>query len=191
MADDNTPGNGLLYALLGALCVVVVGAGYYIYRNNQDLPPVSQALPPVAPAPQQAAPTGHSADQIDQARSAIVDARRKATRGDFAGAERALQGADRVVPGFAETAAARREIAEARTTRGEPRRDRSEPRRDATHIATLVDTARAAIARRDYDAADHALDEAERIDAQDPAVVRTRNELLEAAARPGPRDQHR
>lgn len=184
MADDTGgPGNGLLYALLGALCVVVVGGGFYIYRSNQDLPSVSQALPPVAPTRQQAAPEGHSASQIAEARSAITDARRMATRGDFTGAEMALQGADRVVPGFAETADARREIAKQRTARGDARRDRTERRQDATSIATLVDTARAAIARRDYDAADRALDEAERIDGEDPAVVRTRNELLEAAAR--------
>ena len=190
MADDtHGPGNGLLYALLGALCVVVVGGGYYIYRSNQDLPSVSQALPPLAPSSQQAAPTGHSASQIAQARSAIADARRMAARGDFVGAEMALQGADRVVPGFAETATARRDIADLRTTRGDTRRDRPEPRRDATRIATLVETARAAIARREYDAADRALDEAERIDAQDPAVLRTRDELLEAEARVGPRER--
>ena len=111
-----------------------------------------------------------------------------AARGDFTGAETALQGADRTVPGLAETAAARREIADLRTTRGEDRRDRGDRRQDATRIATLVETARAAIARRDYGAADRALDEAERIDARDPAVVRTRNELLEASARPGRRD---
>ena len=201
MADDTRgPGNGLLYALLGALCVVVAGGGYYIYLNNQDLPSVSQAAPPAAPAatpapaprrlrPQQAAPAGPSASQLAQARAAIADARRMAARGDFTGAEMALQGADRSVPGLAETAAARREIADLRTTRGDGRRDRADRRQDATRIATLVDTARAAIARRDYGAADRALDEAERIDARDPAVVRTRNELLEAAARPGRRDE--
>ena len=190
MADDtHGPGNGLLYALLGALCVVVVGGGYYIYRSNRDQPWVSQTLRPRAPSTQQAAPTGHSASQIAQARSAIADARRMAARGDFVGAEMALQGADRVVPGFAETATARRDIADLRTTRGDTRRDRPEPRRDATRIATLVETARAAIARREYDAADRALDEAERIDAQDPAVLRTRDELLEAEARVGPRER--
>ena len=190
MADDpRGPGNGLLYALLGALCVVVAGGGYYIYRNNQDLPSIPQVVQQPVPAPEQAAPTGHPASQVDQARSAIADARRMAARGDFRGAETALQGADRIVPGFAETATARREIADLRTTRGDARRDRADQRRDATHIATLVEAARTAIARRDYDAADRALDEAERIDAQDPAVVRTRNELLEAAARPGRRDQ--
>ena len=202
MADDTRgPGNGLLYALLGALCVVVAGGGYYIYLNNQDLPLVSQAAPPAtpaatpapapapAPAPQQAAPAGPSASQLAQARAAIDDARRMAARGDFTGAEMALQGADRSVPGLAETAAARREIADLRTTRGDGRRDRGERRQDDTRIATLVETARAAIARRDYGAADRALDEAERIDARDPAVVRTRNEFLEAAARPGRRDE--
>ena len=66
-----------------------------------------------------------------------------------------------------------------RTTRGDGRRDRADRRQDAARIATLVEAARAAIARRDYDAADRALDEAERIDARDPAVVRARNELLE------------
>lgn len=194
MADDTRdPGNGLLYALLGALCVVVAGGGYYIYWNNQDLPSVSQTLPPVVPTPQQAAPTGHSASQVARARSAIADARRMAARGDFTAAEMALQGADRIVPGFAETATARREIADLRTTRGDARgdarRDRAEQRQDAVRIAALVDAARAAIARRDYNAANRALDEAERIDAHDPAVARTRNELLEAAARSGRRDE--
>jgi hypothetical protein len=198
VADDtHGPGNGLLYALLGALCVIVAGGGYYIYQNNQDLPALAQAPQPAptatpapGPAPPQAAtPAAPSAGQLTQVRTAIADARRMAARGDFAGAEMALQGADRIVPGLAETAAARREIANLRTTRGDARRDRAEPRQDATRIAALVDAARAAIARRDYGAADRALDEAERIDAQDPAVVRARNELQEAAARPGGRDQ--
>jgi hypothetical protein len=199
VADDTRgPGNGLLYALLGALCVVVVGGGYYIYRTNQDLPSVSQAPQPAAPTatpapapapPQAAAPAGPSAGQLAQVRTAIADARQMAARGDFAGAEMALQGADRIVPGLAETSAARREIADLRTTRGDARRDRADRRQDAVRIAALVDAARAAIARRDYNAADRALDEAERIDAQDPAVLRTRNELLEAAARPGRRDE--
>ena len=111
--DTGGPGNGLLYALLGALCVVVAGGGYYIYQNSQELPSVSQAAPPPAPAascaaprpapapaPQQAAPAGPSASQLAQARAAITDARRMAARGDFTGAEMALQGADRVVPGL-------------------------------------------------------------------------------------------
>jgi hypothetical protein len=199
--DTGGPGNGLLYALLGALCVVVVGGGYYIYQNSQEPPSLSQAAPVATPAPappqQQAAPTpapqpaapaGPSANQLTQARAAIADARRMAARGDFTGAEMALQGADRAIPGLAETAAARREIADLATTRGDARRDPADRRQDATRIAALVEAARTAIARRDYAGADRALDEAERIDAHDPAVVRARNELLEAAARPGRRD---
>jgi len=205
VADDTRgPGNGLLYALVGALCVVVAGGGYYIARNNQDLPSVAQAPQPAAPTaapaavpapapapapPQAATPAGPSAAQLAQARIAIADARRMAARGDFAGAEKALQGADHIILGLTETAAARREIADLATTRGDDRRDRTDRRQDATRIATLVDAARAAIARRDYGAADRALDEAERIDARDPAVVRARNQLQEAAARPGRRDE--
>lgn len=197
MADDTRgPGNGLLYALLGALCVVVIGGGYYIHQSNQQLPAVSQAVPPAAPAPppasppapRQAAPAGPSASELAQVRTAIADARRMAARGDFAGAETALQGADRIAPGLADTAAARREIADLRTTAGDARRDRAGRRQDAVRIAALIDAARSAIARRDYGAADRALDEAERIDARDPAVVRARSELLEAAARPDRRD---
>jgi hypothetical protein len=207
VADDTRgPGNGLVYGLLGALSVVVAGGGYYIYQNSQERPSVSQAVPTPAPAatpapapqpqqaapapqPRPAAPAGPSASQLAQARAAIADARRMAARNDFTGAELALQGADRLVPGLAETATARREIADLATTRGDTRRDRAERRQDATRVAALVDVARAAIARRDYGAADRALDEAERIDARDPAVIRARNELQEAAARPGRRDE--
>lgn len=113
MADHGTrgSGNGLLYGLIGALCVVVAGGGYYIDRHSQ-------------------------------------------------------------------TPAARSEIADdMRTARG--RSGRQDDR-----VPSLLAAARAAIARHDYGAADRALDEAERIDARDPAVIRTRNELLEAAARP-------
>jgi len=199
VADDTrSPGNGLLYGLVGALCVVVAGGGFYIYQNNRDPQPAPQAAAPPAatpapapvarPAPPPAAPAGPSASQLAQARASIADARRLASRGDFGAAETALQGADSAVPGFAETAAARREIADMRTTRGDGRRDRDERRQDAARIASLVDAARAAIARHDYGAADRALDEAERIDSRDPAVVRTRNELLQAAAQPGRRN---
>ena len=115
-------------------------------------PAAKPATPP--PPPQQAAPAGPSASQLAQARAAITDARRMAARGDFTGAELALQGADRAAPGLAETAAARREIADLASARGDGRRDRADRRQDAARIATLVETARAAIARRDYNAAD-------------------------------------
>lgn len=197
--DTRGPGNGLLYGLVGALSVVVIGGGYYIYQYQEALSPVpptpAPAMAPIqaAPAPPappaSPAPAGPTAGQLAQARDVIANAQRLARRGDFSGAEAALQQADRVVPGFAETAAARREIADLRTARGNDRRDRDRGG-DAKRIASLVETARGAIARRDYGAADRALDEAERIDARDPTVVRARNDLLEAS-RPDRRDDRR
>jgi tetratricopeptide (TPR) repeat protein len=230
-------GNGLLYGIIGALCVVVAGGGYYIYQDSQAPIPLQEAAKPVPPpappaappraAPQPApppAPVGPSAGQFTQARASIADARRLAATGNFAEAEAALQNADKIVPGFAETAAARREIADMRTVRGqlgpliarmrralergdfagahsalaeaerinanapeviEARRDLRAAERQDNRISSLVASAKAAIARGDYGAADRALDEAERIDARDPAVINARNQLLEAAARPG------
>ena len=241
MADIGTrgSGNGLLYGVIGALCVIVAGGGFYIYQASQAplsspqaanpapvaAPPAAPAPPPVQAAPKPA-PSGPSASQLAQARQSIADARRLAVTGNFGEAETALQSADKIIPGFAETAAARREIADMRTARGqngaigaviarvreaiargdlasahralddaerinpsapeviEARRQLRAAERPDTRIASLVASAKAAIARHDYGAADRALDEAERIDARDPAVIQTRNELLEAAARP-------
>jgi hypothetical protein len=193
-------GNGLLYGMIGALCVVVAGGGFYIYQNSQAakaVPEAAQAAPapapaPPAPPPVQAAPkpvpppapAGPSAGQLAQARASIADARRLAARGSFGEAEQSLQSADRIVPGFAETAEARREIADMRTTRGQPGRQDNQ-------LQPLIAAARAAIARHDYGAADRALDEAEKIDARNPAVMQTRNELLEAVARPPARPPNR
>jgi hypothetical protein len=193
VANDGSQGsgNGVLYGLIGALCVVVAGGGFYIYQSNQPKPapeaaqaaPVPAPTPPAPPvqaAPRPApppAPAGPSASQLAQARASIADARRLATRGNFGDAEAALQNADAIVPGFAETATARREIADMRTARGQTGRQDNQ-------LPSLIAAARAAIARHDYGAADRALDEAEKIDARNPAVVQTRNELLEAVARP-------
>ena len=198
MANDGTQGsgNGLLYGVIGALCVVVAGGGFYIYQSSQTpklAPETAQApvpapaapAPPVQATPRPApppAPAGPSASQLGQARAWIADARRLAARGNFGDAETALQNADQVVPGFAETAMVRREIADMRTARGQTGR---QDNRQDSRLAALLATAQAAIARPDYAAADRALDEAERIDARDPAVVQTRHELLEAAARGG------
>jgi len=198
VANDGTQGtgNGLLYGVIGALCVVVAGGGFYIYQSSQppkQAPETAQApvpapaapAPPVQATPRPApppAPAGPSTSQLGQARAWIADARRLAARGNFGDAETALQNADQVVPGFAETAMVRREIADMRTARGQTGR---QDNRQDSRLAALLATAQAAIARHDYAAADRALDEAERIDARDPAVVQTRHELLEAAARGG------
>ena len=126
MADGSASGNnnGLLYGIIGALCVVVAAGGFFIFRGtDKPTPPVEAAKPaPPAPAPApppaaapRPAPPPPAAPQIDQqrigqARNLINDARRFAATGNFADAEMALQNADKTVPGFSETAQARREI---------------------------------------------------------------------------------
>ncbi len=173
--------NGLLYAIIGALAVVVAGGGFYLYRMDKvtAVPPAPieaakpaapmPAPPPAAaprPTPPPAAPAGPSASQFSQARSYIADARRFAAAGDFANAEVALQAADTTIPGFAETAAARREIAEMRTARGQ--------------LAPLINQARRAIERGDFVTADRALDEAERLYPNAPEVIDARRDLRAA-----------
>lgn len=194
MADTSmTPNkNGLLYAIIGALVVVVAGGGFYLYKMDTATPlmpsPIEAAkpVPPPPPPPvatprptppPPAAPPGPSAAQINQARSYIADARRFAGAGDFTAAETSLQAADTAVPGFAETAAARREIAEMRTARGQ--------------LAPLINQARRAIDRGDFVTADRALDEAERLYPNAPEVIDARRDLRAAqrqGAQPGMQD---
>lgn len=179
--------NGLLYAIIGALVVVVAGGGFYLYRMDKvtQLPPTPievtkpatpiPAPPPVAaprPAPPPVGPAGPSASQLSQARSYIADARRFGAAGDFAKAESALQAADTTIAGFTETAEARREIAEMRTERGQ--------------LAPLINQARRAIDRGDFATADRALDEAERLYPNARVVIDARHDLRAAQRQTGP-----
>ena len=191
MANGDTRGthNGLLYGIIGALCVVVIGGGIYLFKTADKpadvpvqatapapppppAPPVATPRPaaPAAPAP----PAGPSAAQIGQARALIADARRFASLGDFSGAEAALQNAEKAAPGFAEVAQARQDIAQMRTSRGE--------------LGRLIERTRGAIQRGDFAAAERLLAEAERIDANAPEVLEVRREL-QAAERPANRPQ--
>ncbi|MDI1283291.1 MAG: hypothetical protein PSV46_02745 [Reyranella sp.] len=193
MADTRmTPNrNGPLYAIIGALVVVIAGGGFYLYRMDKvtALPPPAPieaakpaapiAAPPPVAAPRPvppAAPAGPSAAQLSQARSYIADARRFATAGDFTSAEAALQSADTAVPGFAETAAARREIADLRTARGQT----------TPQVSGLLAQARRAMDRGDFAAADRALDEAERIAPNAREVIEARRDLRAAQRQTGP-----
>jgi tetratricopeptide (TPR) repeat protein len=187
--DSSGSHNGLLYGIIGALCVVVIGGGFYIFQAQDKpvepavqaakpapppLPPPPVATPRPSPPPAPAAPAGPSAAQIGQARNLIADARRFASLGDFAGAETALQNADKAAPGFAEVAQARRDIAEMRTAGGQ--------------LRPLIERTRRAIERGDFATAERTLGEAERIDANAPEVVDMRRELR-AAERQGYRQQ--
>lgn len=178
--------NGLLYGIIGALSVVVIGGGIYLLKTPDrpaDVPVAATPAPPPQPAPvaaaprpapppAPAAPAGPSAIQIGQARNLITDARHLASRGDFAGAEAALQNADKAAPGFAEVAQARQDIAQMRTGRGE--------------LGRLLERTRGAIARGDFAVAERLLVEAERIDANAPEVIEVRRSLR-AAERQGTR----
>ena len=188
MADSQNS-NGLLYGVIGALAVVVAGGGFFLYRaNNPATPPVVAAAPamptPVSPpaaaprpTPPPAAPAGPSAAERSLARGLVTDARRAMGRSDFGAADRALDQAERLDPSSPEVIDARRDLLAA-----QQRASQKDNRIDA-----LVATARAAILRRDYGAADRALDEAERIDGRDREVQEARAELT-AAQRPGRRN---
>ena len=192
MANSETSGspNGLLYGIIGALCVVVIGGGIYVFKASDKAaevpvqaaapapptpPAPAAATPRPAPAPAPAAPAGPSAAQIGHARALIIDARRFASLGDFAGAEGALQNADKAAPGFAEVAQARQDIAQMRTARGE--------------LGPLIERTRGAIARGDFAAAERLVGEAERIDANAPEVIALRRDLRAAEQRQGSRPQ--
>jgi tetratricopeptide (TPR) repeat protein len=180
MADGNN--NGALYAIIGALGVAVVGGGIYLFkdsaRDTAQSPPVTTAPAPAPvaaaplPAPPRApvVPATPPPAQTTQVQQLLGDARRLITRGDFTAADRALDQAERLAPNSTEVAAVRRDLREAQ---------RNTARRD-NRIDGLVAQARPAIARRDYAAADRALDEAERIDGRDSDVQKARNELAEA-----------
>ncbi len=188
MADGNS-NSGVLYAVIGALAVVVVGGGVYMFKDKAMsvvtppliASPVTTApapAPPVAaaaqPAPAPVVPADPTAAQLEQVRGLVNDARRAVTRGDFASADRALDQAQRIDPRSSDVIAARRDLRDAQ---------QSTARKDQ-RVDALVAQARAAIARHDYVAGDRALDEAERIDGRDRDVQQARA-ALDAAQRPG------
>ena len=200
------------YAGIGAVALILVGGGAWLLLKDTAAPsptdvasapadpaPVAAAAerpPAVAtakPAPVAAPPAPAAAPPAQAQREApkppaqagqpaltqlLLDARRMITRGDFAAADRALDQAEGLAPASAEVAAARNDLRDAR---------RSTARRD-DRIDRLVARARDAIAKRDYGAADRALDEAARFDGQDKQIEQARIELDSARAeRPGRR----
>ena len=197
--------NSALYGIIGALGVVVVGGGAYIAKQHGAFdsatttaavtapapaptppPPPPAPKPPVvvmpqpAPPPPPPAPAGPTAAQAEQLRQLVLDARHAITRGDFSSADRALDQAERIDPHSSDAIAARRDLRDA-----QQRAQREDRRVDA-----MVVEARAAIARRDYAAADRLLDQAEKVDARDHDVLQARAELNAARQQAG-RDNDR
>ena len=190
--------NGMLYAIIGALGVAVVGGGLYIAKQEgaftspttaavttpapapssspAPAPAPRVVTPPPTPTPPPAVIVTPSSPHADQVGQLVRDARRAITHGDFASADRALDQAERLDARSADVIAARRDLRDAQ---------RSTQRQD-NRVDALVTQARAAIARHDYAAADRLLDQAEGIDSRDRAVQQARAELT-AAQRQEPR----
>jgi tetratricopeptide (TPR) repeat protein len=193
--------NTVLYGIIGALGLAIVGGGAYIAKQEgafgppdtttaltapAPVPPPTPAPASPAPAPKPPvvaapappppplaaprAPSGPTTAQAEQLRLLVIDARRAITRGDFDSADRALVQAERIDPRSTDVLAARRDLrdAERQAHRGDRR------------IDTLVGEARAAIARRDWVAADRLLGQAEQVDPRDRDVVLAREELTKA-----------
>jgi hypothetical protein len=108
-------------------------------------------------------PEGQFARQVQRARLAI-------DHDDSAAAEAALAEAARLKPAAPEIASLRASLQAALDKKA----------RRETRIAQALARMRAAIARRDFGAADVALNEAERIDLQDQSIRRARSELARA-----------
>jgi tetratricopeptide (TPR) repeat protein len=125
-----------------------------------DLPATAQARSDIAAM---ATPQGQLATQLARAGAAIG-------QNDSATAEKALAEAERINPQAPEIAELRQTLQTAQ---------QKETRRN-DRITALLATMREAIARHDLAAADGALNEAERIDLQNPSVRQARVELSRA-----------
>ena len=125
-----------------------------------SLPEVEQARRDIG---QLRTPEGGFANQLKRAQLAI-------DHDDVATAEAALAEASRLKPDAPEIAALRVALQQSQDKAG---------RREA-RIAQVLARMREAVSRRDFAAADSALNEAERIDIQNPSIRRARGELARA-----------
>ncbi|MBV8392029.1 MAG: hypothetical protein JOY81_02495 [Alphaproteobacteria bacterium] len=57
MADGNNGGNGVLYFMVGALCVAVAVGGFLMFNNAGTSSPSTAQAPAASTAPAPAAPT--------------------------------------------------------------------------------------------------------------------------------------
>lgn len=159
----------LAYGAVGALCIAIAGAAFYLVEApTQTATPRTASTSPRTrpaqlPAPELATPTPAQSDKVVRL---VGDARRLAMAGDFAGADAALTQADGVLPGLPETSRARAEIAQLRTPEGQ--------------LAMQLQRARLAIEHDDKDTAEKALAEAERLSPQAPQIAQLRQTLKAA-----------
>jgi uncharacterized protein HemY len=129
-------------------------------KTAPDLPEIEQARRDIE---QLQTPEGNLATQLQRARLAIE-------HDDNPAAEAALGEAARIKPDAPEIASLRAALQQAQ--------DKAAQRE--ARIAAALGRMREAVARRDFAAADSALNEAERIDVQNPTIRRARGELARA-----------
>jgi len=157
------------FAVIGAVGVVVLaGSAFYLFDRTG-------AEAPAAPARQTASMPRADMSDLDAAPDEAVSgrafhligqARRLADKAKFAEADAKLAEADKVVPGLSETAEARRKIAALATPEGQ--------------FAIQFDRARTAVGNDDYDEAEKALAEAERLKPEAPEIAELRQTMTEA-----------
>jgi len=121
----------------------------------------------------QAAREGVAKDE--QARRLLTQAREAIRDKKFDEAQRLIDDAAKLAPNHADLDAVRRELAAARGSGS-----------DATALDRLLDEAREAIARRDYDTAKRKLDEAARIAPNDAGLAALRKQLADAQGQAPP-----
>ena len=168
----------LRYIAIGIAALLIVAGAVWLLDRGMA-PPASQnadAAKPATPAPPPAADdqAGPSTVQTDQLVSLIGEARRLAAAGKFDEADASLQKADKVYSGWSETEKARAEIAQLRTPEGQ--------------LKTQLERARLAIEHNDHTAAEQALAEAERLNAQAPQIADLRAALKDAEQKQQQRD---
>jgi tetratricopeptide (TPR) repeat protein len=168
----------LRYVSIGIAALMIVAGAVWLLDRGMS-PPTSQnadTAKPANPTPPPAADdqAGPSAVQTDRLVSLIGEARRLAAGGKFDEAEASLQKADKVYSGWSETEKARAEIAQLRTPEGQ--------------LKTQLERARLAIEHNDPTAAEQALAEAERLNAQAPQIADLRAVLKDAEQKQQKRD---
>lgn len=134
-----------------------------LQRAEKAVPKLAEVAQARADIAQLKTPEGQLAAQLQRARLAL-------DHDDTAAAEAALSEAARVKPDAPQIAELRTAIAA----------EHDKKARRESRIADALARMRAAVARRDFGAADSALNEAERIDMQSPAIRRARGELARA-----------
>lgn len=178
--------NGVLYALIGALGVAVVGGAYYIFGGNLHAPETKVAVGPVAiPAPAAPSPSTQplppATDLESNALVASID--RSITAGDFANADRLLADANRRYSGNVAWLPLQQSLAKARADR-EAQLRQAEARR-------LIAEARRFAQVGDFSDAEAMLQEATQQAPGFPEIALARNDIASLRAERGDRFRER